>query len=91
MVRSTIESGHSPSSDVGSAGSVETYRSTRPNGRAAAMAAPVPTATVHRTASAKAPGCAPKDRFVSSVGGAEYLTLAPMLSGLVIVALAGGH
>ena len=36
------------------------YRSTRPNGRAAATAAPVPTATVQRTDSASEPGTAPQ-------------------------------
>jgi hypothetical protein len=46
-------------SALGSAGSSASYRSTRPNGRAAAIAAPVPTATVQRTDSASAPGTAP--------------------------------
>ena len=49
-----------PSSPAGSAGSAGAYRSTRPNGRAAATAAPGPTATEQRTDSASAPGTAPQ-------------------------------
>ena len=51
------------SSGPGSAGSSGSYRSTRPNGRAAATAAPGPTATVQRTDSASAPGTAPQVRL----------------------------
>ena len=51
---------HEASSAAGSSGSVGAYRSTRPNGRAAAIAAPGPTATVQRTDSANAPGIAPQ-------------------------------
>jgi hypothetical protein len=57
--RSTTLSTQDDSSSRASAGSAGSYRSTRPNGRAAATAAPDPTATVHRTDSASAPGIAP--------------------------------
>lgn len=50
-----------PSSGAGSSGSSGAYRSTRPNGRAAATAAPEPTATEQRTDSESAPGTAPQD------------------------------
>ena len=51
-----MDSTHEDSSDSGLAGSDGSYRSTRPYGRAAATAAPGPTATVQRTDSASAPG-----------------------------------
>jgi hypothetical protein len=47
------------SSPCGWSGSASWYWSTRPEGRAAAIAAPGPTADVQRTASASAPGWAP--------------------------------
>ena len=57
--RSTIDRMQVSSSAWGRSGSAAWYRSTRPDARAAATAAPGPTAAVHRTASASAPGWAP--------------------------------
>src|SRR6266542_117850 len=52
---STMDSTHEASSSSRLAGGVAAYRSTRPVGRAAAMAAPGPMAAVQRTDSASAP------------------------------------
>ncbi len=77
-----MDSVHEPSSAVGSVGSTGTYRSTRPNGRAAATAAPGPTATVQRTESASAPGCAPYDWLRLSVTTLSSSPMSPVkLSG----------
>ncbi|MCF0097468.1 hypothetical protein B0E54_06344 [Micromonospora sp. MH99] len=51
---------HEPSSRRGSAGRPAAYLSTRPNGRAAATAAPGPTATEQRTDSDSDPGMVPQ-------------------------------
>ncbi len=82
-----------PSSPAGSSGSVGAYRSTRPNGRAAATAAPGPTATEHRTDSDSAPGTVPHGsrswlcRTTLSWSG----RFAPMPSGCSTVTSTGAH
>ena len=77
-----MDSTHSERWAPGSAGSAATYRSTRPIGRAAATAAPGPTATVQRTDSASAPGCAPQgSRWLCATTSLCSRTLAPDASG----------
>jgi hypothetical protein len=56
--RSTIDSTQSANASAALAGSCGLYRSIRPNGRAAAIAAPGPTEVVQRIDSARAPGWA---------------------------------
>ena len=86
MPRSTIDRTQPDSSPSGCSGSVAWYRSTRPYGRAAAIAAPGPTAAVHRTAWATAPGWVPYgcSWFSSVMLGSWSGRLAPMPSGLSI-------
>ena len=93
MPRSTTLRLHCDSRFFASAGSSGSYLSTRPNGRAAAIAAAGPKAYEHRTDSASAPGTAPygSRSWLFCTTERWSVRSAPIRSGSVSAGAAGSQ